>query len=155
MQQIRPENNIERFVEAQECRWADYDRALSEIAEGQKRSHWMWYIFPQIHSLGKSDIAQFYALKNIGECIDYLNNEYLYNNIYNICLELLKKEANDPIAIFGAIDARKLQSSMTLFNYAFEENKGLLSNNLINIFAKVLDKYYQGFRDKLTLYILK
>lgn len=143
---------MQKYIDIQK---ANYEIAYKEIVNGKKQSHWMWYIFPQIHSLGKSSISQYYALKNINECISYLNNDYLYKNIYNICLELLKHEINDPVLIFGEIDSKKLQSSMTLFNYTIEKNRNLLKGNIINIFSKVLDKYYSGEKDLLTLEILK
>ena len=74
-------NNIQRFIDAQKL---NYEEAFLEIQQGYKRSHWMWYIFPQIHGLGSSQTSKFYAINSIDEVRDYLNNEYLYTNLINI-----------------------------------------------------------------------
>ena len=137
---------LQRFIEAQN---RDYEIALLEIKHGRKLSHWMWYIFPQIQGLGSSTISNYYAIKNSDEARAYLDDEYLANNIINICNELLKLKTNNPVEIFGEIDAMKLKSSMTLFNYICEKD-----DNKINIFSKVLDKYFNGEKDYLTIKIL-
>lgn len=143
---------MQKYIDIQKT---TYEIAFREIVSQKKLNHWMWYMFPQIHSLGKSNISKYYAIKNINECIDYLNNKYLYENIYNICLELLKHDIYNPIVIFGEIDSKKLQSSMTLFDYTIENSRNLLDKKIVNIFKKVLDKYYYGQRDRLTLEILE
>lgn len=139
-------NDIQRFIKAQE---KDYEEALLEVKQGYKRSHWMWYIFPQVHGLGYSETSKFYAINNIDEVREYLKNEYLYNNLINICEELLKLETNNPVEIFGEIDAMKLKSSMTLFNYICD-----LDKNRIDIFPKVLEKYFDNERDIKTINII-
>ena len=138
-------NDIQRFIDAQK---KDYEIALSEIKQGHKENHWMWYIFPQILGLGESPMAEYYEIKGINEGIDYLKNEYLYNNFINICEELLKLKTDDPQEIFGTIDAMKLKSSMTLFDYICE-----LDKNGIDTFQKVLGKYYKGEKDIKTINI--
>lgn len=143
-------NSIERFINAQKNDHNDFEEALLEVKQGYKRSHWMWYIFPQIHGLGKSQTAKYYEINNIDEVRDYLKNEYLYNNLVTICEELLKLETNDPIEIFGEIDAMKLKSSMTLFEYISD-----LDKNRISIFSDVLNKYYNGERDIRTIDIIQ
>lgn len=137
---------LQRFIEAQN---RNYEIALLEIKHGRKQNHWMWYIFPQIQGLGSSTISNYYAIKNSSEARAYLDDEYLANNIINICNELLKLKTNNPVEIFGEIDAMKLKSSMTLFNYVCEKD-----DNKINIFSKVLDKYFNGEKDYLTIKIL-
>ena len=139
-------NGIQRFIKAQE---QDYEEALLEVKQGYKRSHWMWYIFPQVHGLGCSETSKFYSINSIDEVREYLKNEYLYNNLINICEALLKLETNDPVEIFGEIDAMKLKSSMTLFNYICD-----LDKNKIDIFTKVLNKYFDNERDIRTINII-
>ncbi len=133
--------DITRFIKEQQ---ADFETALSEIRSGRKRSHWMWYIFPQLKGLGHSQKSEYYGLSNVEEVKEYMNNEYLKNNTFEICNELLK--LNDDIDnIFGYPDNLKLKSSMTLFEYAFPNEK---------LFKNIIDKFYNGERDITTLNIL-
>ena len=132
--------NLDRFIEAHE---EDYERALREIKNGRKLTHWMWYIFPQITGLGMSDTARYYEIKSLEEARSYLNNELLRTHLIEIASVLLELNTNDPIEIFGDIDALKLKSSMTLFSY--------ISNN--EIFNKVIDKYFNGNKDLTTIKI--
>lgn len=106
----------------------------------------MWYVFPQIKGLGKSDTAKWYAIKDLQEAKDYLNNEILSNRLEQICKALLELDCNDAYKIFGSPDDMKLKSSMTLFEIAAPENK---------IFKRVLDKYFNGERDQKTIELLK
>ena len=138
---------IQRFIDAHK---EFYNDALIEIRQGYKKSHWMWYIFPQIQGLGKSQISKYFAINNIDEVRDYLNNEYLYNNLVDIWKELLKLQTNNPINVLGKIDAMKLKSSMTLFDYVCD-----LDKRNIDIFDKVLEKYYNKERDIKTIDILQ
>lgn len=135
-------NNIDRFLYVQN---RTHELALEEIKNGKKVSHWMWYTFPQIQGLGESDIALFYAIDDIEEARRYLNHSILNMRIKELSNELLKLKINDPIEIFGKLDSMKLKSSMTLFDYIEERS----------IFNDVLDKYYHGERDVLTLQILE
>ena len=132
------ENNLNRFLKAQEY---DYEIALKEIQNGRKVSHWMWYIFPQIRGLGESSTSEYYEIKDLDEASEYLNHEILGYRLKEITNELLKLDTNDSISIFGYIDSMKLKSCMTLFD--------IVSDN--DIFSRVLDKYYNGEKDKLTL----
>ena len=134
--------NLDRFIKAQE---RDYPVALQEIKSGRKLSHWIWYIFPQIKGLGYSETAQYYSIEDVEEAKAYLNNEYLHNNLVEICQELLKLKSNDIVDIMGYPDNLKLCSSMTLFNFVAPDE---------DIFKKVLDKYYNGKLDTKTLEIL-
>ena len=159
------EKNINRFIKAQK---QYYEEAFYEIKQGKKTSHWMWYIFPQIHGLGKSNTAKYYEIQSIKESIEYINNNHLYNNLINICKELLKLSISDPIEIFGITDAMKLKSSMTLFNYILQpefNNVLQFRNYVINekiqdvreteIFRKILEKYYKYESDLKTIEIIE
>ena len=131
-------NNLDRFISVQNY---VYEEALAEIKQGEKKSHWMWFIFPQIIGLGESDNAIYYSIVNIEEATKFLSHEVLGKRLREITNELLKLKTNDPEEIFGEIDAMKLKSSMTLFD-CVEEN---------SIFDEVLKKYFNGQRDELTL----
>lgn len=128
---------LERFLEAQELM---YVQALQEIKEGRKRSHWMWYIFPQIKGLGYSSTAKYFAIENREEAEEYLKHPVLGARLIEISSELLKLDSNDAGEIFGFPDDVKLHSSMTLF--------WLVSGNLL--FKQVIDKYYEGKLDEFT-----
>ena len=136
------EHNLQRFINAQE---QAYPRALAEIKAGKKRSHWMWYIFPQIAGLGMTEISQHYAIRDIHEATDYLMEPTLGVRLTNICKALLELETNDAYEIFGSPDDLKLKSSMTLFDAV---------PATFPVFGQVLDKFYQGERDKRTLHLL-
>ena len=135
------EYNLERFIEAQE---ASYEIALSEIKTGRKKSHWMWYIFPQIQGLGFSETSKFYAIKDIGEARAFLEHPVLGERLVRICNALLHLESNNAHNIFGSPDDLKLQSSMTLFS----------SLNINPVFQKVLEKFFNGIKDDQTLQII-
>ena len=125
--------SLERFVEAQKN---TYDRALSEIQVGRKCTHWMWFIFPQLRGLGKSTISYYYGIADLEEAKAYLADPILGPRLERISAELLKLEETDPEVIFGTIDAIKLQSCMTLFAQASEEQE--------SVYSKVLQKYFEG-----------
>ena len=134
--------SVERFIDAQK---EDYDIGFREISNGKKRNHYMWYIFPQVKGLGRSSTAKYYGIDGLDEAREYMENEYLANNLINISNELLKLETNDPVEIFGHTDSKKLRSSMTLFE--------LVSDN--EVFHLVLEKYFDGKRDQITLDLVK
>lgn len=131
---------LERFIIAQERAYAT---ALNEIRNGRKLTHWMWYIFPQIAGLGTSTTSRYYGIKSLEEAKEYLNNELLKAHLTEISNALLELNTNNPIEVFGGIDSLKLKSSMTLFAY--------VSDN--EIFNKVLDKFFSGEKDQLTIQI--
>lgn len=133
---------LRKFVTAQE---SDYATALAEIRNGRKRSHWMWYIFPQIQGLGMSPTAQYYGIKDLEQAKDFLEHPYLGKNLIEISTALLKLDSSNPSAVMGYPDDLKLCSCMTLFECA---------DPSIEVFGKVLDKFYKGHRDELTLNIL-
>ena len=132
--------DLSRFHEAQSVH---YQAALSEIKDGYKRSHWMWFIFPQIKGLGRSSTAQYYAISCIDEAKAYLEDDVLGSRLREMCEELLKHSDRSVQAMLGGIDSMKLKSSMTLFD--------IVSPN--DVFDKVLDAFYDGERDNLTLKI--
>ena len=130
---------LERFKQAQE---QDYATALSEIKNGRKRSHWMWYIFPQLDGLGRSKTSRFYAIKNVNEAQTYLDHPVLGRHLIEICNELLKLPENNATSIFGYPDDLKLRSSVTLFASLSDSNA---------VFQQVLDKFFDGEADEQTL----
>ena len=130
--------SLDRYKNAQA---ASYETALKEIRNGKKESHWMWYIFPQIIGLGETSTSIYYSIKSIEEAEDYLNDEVLGTNLREITNALLEFESNDPVEVFGPIDALKLKSSMTLFD--------TVSSN--DIFNEVLEKFYNGEKCLTTI----
>ncbi|MEH3100382.1 DUF1810 domain-containing protein [Sphingomonas adhaesiva] len=104
--------DLDRFVAAQA---ADYDRALAELTAGRKRSHWMWYIFPQIAGLGRSPTAQFYAIRDLAEARAYLAHPLLGPRYHASVAALMNHRDRPAAAILGEVDSLKLRSSLTLF----------------------------------------
>lgn len=134
-------DNFKRFIAAQE---ASYPIALAEIKNGKKRSHWMWYIFPQIQGLGFSETSRFYAIKDIQEAEAFLQHPVLGSRLIEICNALLEVNGNDAHTIFGSPDDMKLKSSMTLF----------ASVHADPVFDLVLEKFFGGKKDDRTLQII-
>ncbi len=135
-------HRLERFVQAQAH---DYARALAEIRAGRKRSHWMWYVFPQIEGLGLSATSRRYAIKSIDEARAYLAHPILGPRLVacvEALLEIRNRSAHD---IFGTPDDMKLRSCATLFERVAPPG---------SVFARVLDRYFQGERDPATLRLL-
>lgn len=132
---------LDRFHEAQA---AHYQTALKEIKDGYKYSHWMWFIFPQIKGLGKSATSQYYEISCLDEAKAYIDDDVLGGRLREMCGELLKHSDRSVQSILGGIDSMKLKSSMTLFD--------IVSPN--DVFDKVLDIFYFGERDNLTLEII-
>jgi uncharacterized protein (DUF1810 family) len=138
---MEPEK-INRFLTAQN---QAYQEALEEIRAGSKVSHWMWYIFPQLTGLGKSEISEYYALGGINDASDYLRHPVLGRRLIetsNAILSLSGRSANE---ILGSPDDMKLRSCMTLFSKVKDADP---------VFKKVLDKYFDGQSDSLTLQLL-
>ena len=129
------EADLSRFVEAHD---RSYSRALEEIREGRKQSHWMWYIFPQIVGLGLSSTSRFYAIADLEEARAYMQHPMLGAHMIEICDVLLGLSANDAEDVMG-------YPSMTLFSKAVPS---------VKIFQQVLDKYFDGKMDQKTLEIL-
>jgi uncharacterized protein (DUF1810 family) len=130
---------LERFVQAQE---RVYDRVCAELRQGSKRSHWMWFVFPQIRGLGQSHMAKRYAIASREEAEAYLHHPVLGPRLRQ-CAGLLLQIQGQPIGeIMGWPDDLKLRSSMTLFAQATADRQ---------IFLDVLEKYYRGQLDAATL----
>ena len=135
--------DLSRFTKAQE---GVYDTALAELKSGQKRSHWMWYIFPQIDGLAHSSTAKYYAIKSIEEARQYLNHPVLGARLVECAEAVLSIEGRSVSQIFGYPDDLKLKSSMTLFASVPDSNP---------VFVRVLDKYFSRERDDRTLQLLE
>ena len=132
-------NNLIKFLDAQNQM---YLKALSEIKNGKKITHWMWYIFPQIKGLGHSETAKFYAIQDLDEAADYLAHPVLGKHLIEITNALLTIEGRTASDIFGSPDDMKLRSSLTLFANC---------ENTHPVFQQALEKYFQGLQDELTL----
>ena len=137
------EYNLQRFLTAQDF---NYSTALEEIRNGEKRSHWIWFIFPQLAVLGQSGNAKYYGISGLDEAKAYLAHPVLAERLRVITNALLQHKGHDAADIFGGLDAMKVRSCMTLFDAASPND----------IFSEVLDTFYDGIADKLTLqYIQK
>lgn len=134
-------HDLDRFVTAQA---GSYETALTEIRRGAKRSHWMWYIFPQIAGLGRSAMAQRYAIQSLDEARAYLEHPILGPRLRECVVALQDLIGMTAESVFGEIDATKLRSSLTLF---VEAGAGPL-------FAAALDRWFDGWKDDATLRLL-
>lgn len=135
------ENGLERFIEAQNS-YNTYKTALHEMQNGQKRSHWIWFIFPQLKGFGHSYNSHYYGIDDEEETKAYLNHPVLGKRLRKITSVLLSHKDEDIVTLMGSyIDAIKLRSSMTLFD--------AISPN--DIFAQVLDAFFDDKRDDKTL----
>jgi len=135
-------HDLTRFLEAQNKL---YLTALTELKKGKKETHWMWFIFPQITGLGKSEMAQLYAIENLEVAQEFLEHPILGKHLIETADVLLSFKMKSAESIFGDLDSRKLQSSMTLFS---------LTDNPNPIFQEVLDTFFSGKFDSYTLSIL-
>ena len=134
-------DSLERFVEAQA---GTYTAALAEIRRGAKRTHWMWFVFPQLAGLGRSETARFYAIRSADESQAYLAHPLLGARYLECVGALQDLPISDPVAVFGPIDAVKLRSSLTLFEHA--GGHALLT--------AALARWFGGVRDPATLRLL-
>ena len=134
--------NLERFVDAQN---GAYERALSELRAGHKRSHWMWFIFPQIAGLGSSFMAEKYAVRSAEEAAAYLADPVLGSRLLRCVDAVLAIEGKSAHEVFGSPDDFKLRSSMTLFAAISEHGSP---------FHKVIDRFYRGEFDDRTIQLL-
>lgn len=133
--------SLDRFVEAQV---PVYATALAEIRRGTKRSHWMWFIFPQIVGLGRSDTARFFGIASVEQASAYLDHPVLGPRYLECVGALQDLETSDPVAVFGEVDAIKLRSSLTLFEAIRPQP----------LLAAALDRWFQGERDPMTFELL-
>ena len=134
--------DLNRFVGAQQ---ADYERALVEITSGEKRSHWMWYIFPQLDGLAFSPTSKRYAIKSVDEARAYLEHPILGPRLLNCAEAALGVEGRSVSEIFGSPDDLKLKSCATLFSCVSPPG---------SVFDRLLEKYFGGARDGKTLELL-
>jgi uncharacterized protein (DUF1810 family) len=132
---------LDRFVRAQDD-GATYDRALAELRAGRKRTHWMWFVFPQIAGLGRSGTAQQYAIASLAEAQAYLAHPVLGPRLLACAQAVAATEDRTAEQIFGGVDAVKLRSSMTLFARAAPDEP---------VFRDVLARYFAGAEDDATL----
>lgn len=135
--------SLERFVEAQAFA-SVYERALSEVKNGMKVGHWIWYIFPQVKGLGMSYNSHYYGIDGLEEARDYLRHPLLGKRLKEVTTALLELQGKSAGEVFGGLDAMKVRSCMTLFDEVAEDD----------LFAQVLEKYYHGEKDELTMKML-
>ena len=131
--------DLSRFEEAHH---RDFAIALAEIQAGEKRTHWIWYIFPQLQGLGRSYTAEYFGIPDLKAAKTFVAHPILGQNLLTITRALLDLEEDNPTRILGTPDGLKLRSSMTLFEAAAPEHPE---------FSAVLEKFYSGKRDPLTL----
>lgn len=136
------EFDLARFKEAQD---SVYHRVKSELTKGHKQTHWIWYVFPQIDGLGRSYTAKKYAIKNIEEAKCYLKEPLLAGRLFECCQILLNIQNKTAAQILGHPDDLKLHSCATLFAYVSEPE---------SVFQQIINKYYGGEFDRLTLDII-
>ena len=134
---------LDRFLQAQEPVWA---RVLAELRTGKKRTHWMWFVFPQFKGLGHSDMATRYAIQSFAEAQAYLAHPVLGGRLLECCQILLELETSSALDVFGTPDDLKLHSSITLFGKASPE---------ISVFEALLQKYFGGLPDTRTVELIK
>ena len=137
-------DNLDRFVEAQD---GAYDDALAELTAGRKRTHWMWFVFPQIAGLGSSPTAQFYAIRSLDEARAYLAHPVLGGRLRQCSEIVMAVEGRAAADIFGAPDDQKFWSSMTLFSITADAST--------TVFSSCLQKYFGGSSDRGTLLLLQ
>ena len=138
--------DINRFIEAQNVSYfSGYKQALDEVKNGRKTSHWIWYIFPQFRCLGRSNRAHYYGIADRDEAQRYLEHPVLGARIREITEALLEHKDKTALSIFGYIDAIKVRSCMTMFDF--------LSPN--DIFGEVLRSFYNGERCEITLEVMQ
>src|SRR3954469_10170736 len=135
--------NLTRFTRAQE---SDYERALGEIRAGQKRSHWMWYVFPQVAGLGSSATSVRYAINSREEASAYLAHPVLGPRLLECAQALLRIDRRSALQIFGSPDDMKLRSSATLFASVSRDG---------SVFDRTIDKYFGGQRDERTIELMR
>ena len=130
--------DLQRFVDAQA---GTYDQALRELRAGRKRSHWMWFVLPQVAGLGRSETARHYAVSGLDEARAYLAHPVLGPRLVECARVLAALPETDPAVVLGPVDAQKLRSSMTLFTLADPEEQ---------VFLDVLDRCFAGEQDPAT-----
>ena len=133
---------LDRFIEAQA---PVYAQALGELRAGQKQSHWMWFIFPQVAGLGQSAMSRAYAIQSIDEARAYLAHPVLGARLRECCQTVMNLRIKSAEEIFGSTDAMKFRSCLTLFTETDHDEV---------LFFNLLEKYFDGDADEATLEIL-
>jgi uncharacterized protein (DUF1810 family) len=136
-------HNLARFLSAQV---RDYGVALAELQAGEKRSHWIWYVFPQLRGLGRSDKAQFYGIGSLDEARAYLADPVLGSRLRECVVALLNLGGSHAEQVLGNVDAQKLRSCLTLFRLAGPDEP---------VFAHALNRYFHGMLDPATISLLE
>ena len=134
-------SGLARFVDAQDA-GDTYPTALRELRAGAKRSHWMWFVFPQVEGLGRSPTAQHFGVRGLAEARAYVAHPVLGPRLVEAARALVEQPSDDPVAVLGPVDAVKLRSSMTLFSAADPDQP---------VYAEVLEKFFDGEPDEATL----
>ena len=134
--------DLDRFVDAQA---PVYDQVLAELRRGRKTGHWMWFVFPQVAGLGRSDISRHYAIGSMAEARAYLEHPLLGGRLRECAGLVLAVEGTSAEAIFGDVDALKLRSCMTLFGRVAPDEP---------VFRDVIDRYFEGAPDETTMRLL-
>jgi len=134
--------DLDRFLAAQQ---GIYDGALEELRRGRKTGHWIWFVFPQIAGLGRSEMSRYYAIASLDEAHVYLAHPVLGARLRECASALLATEGRTATEILGSIDAMKVRSSMTLFERADPHEP---------VFGQVLERFYFGVRDEATIALL-
>lgn len=134
-------DDLQRFVDAQDA-GGTYAHAVRELRAGYKQGHWMWFVFPQIAGLGRSETAQRFAISGLAEAAAYLAHPVLGTRLMECAHVLAELPDTDAVKVFGSVDAQKLQSSMTLFAQAAPD---------AHVFREVLDHYFAGASDEGTI----
>ncbi|WP_171240446.1 DUF1810 domain-containing protein [Ruegeria sp. HKCCA5491] len=136
-------DELDLFIEAQDTVWSD---VLRELKQGQKTSHWMWFVFPQLAALGRSDMAQLYGIEDLDEATAYLDHPELRKRLIETAQLMLLHKGRDATDILGGIDGKKLRSCMTLFSSVPDAPPEFLA---------VLDAFYDGQRCERTVQLLQ
>lgn len=144
-----PDNNLNRFLQAQDRTnykgVTVYRQAYQELVKGKKRTHWMWFVLPQLRGLGSSDMAYFYGIADIREAEEYLSHPILGQRLRECCQAILTHPDKTAEEILGGIDEVKLRSCATLFAHLSEEN---------SVFHQILAQFYNNRPDRQTLSML-
>lgn len=135
-------NELERFMHAQDAAW---EHVVEELEDGAKQTHWMWFVFPQLRGLGRSDLARRFGIASLAEAEAYVEHPLLGPRLLQCCEILERLQGRSALAIFGAVDELKLRSCLTLFERAAPNEP---------VFTHLLEKYFGSQRDAATLALL-
>jgi uncharacterized protein (DUF1810 family) len=141
-----PDPDLIRFLDAQD---EIYDQVVAELTNGSKRTHWMWFIFPQIAGLGRSAVAQQYAIRDLDQARRYLADPILGPRLRQVIKLMIAQKAKSALEILGSPDGLKFRSCLTLFREAASENSDRV------LFGEALDQFYHGQADSRTSELLR